>query len=44
MEKVLGDTDKVIIDDKGGTGVLPFLPLSEFSKTPPSTTTPEGQP
>jgi membrane protease subunit HflK len=43
MEKVLGDTDKVIIDDKAGPGVVPFLPLSEFSKTPPSTTNPEGQ-
>jgi modulator of FtsH protease HflK len=43
MEKVLGSTDKVIVDDKGA-GVVPFLPLSEFSKRPPSTTTaPEGQ-
>jgi membrane protease subunit HflK len=45
MEKVLGDTDKVIVDDKAGPGVVPFLPLSEFSKKAPSTTTttPEGQ-
>ena len=41
MEKVLGDTEKVIVD-KTGPGVVPFLPLSEFSKKP--TTTPEGQP
>jgi membrane protease subunit HflK len=34
MEKVLGDTDKVIIDQKPGAGVLPFLPLSEFAKKP----------
>ncbi len=34
MEKVLGDTDKVIIDQKAGPGVLPFLPLSEFTKKP----------
>jgi membrane protease subunit HflK len=34
MEKVLGDTDKVIIDQKAGPGVLPFLPLSEFAKKP----------
>ncbi len=24
MEKVLGDTDKVIIDDKAGPGVVPY--------------------
>ena len=42
MEKVLGDTEKVIVDDKAGPGVVPYLPLSEFSKKP--TTTPEGQP
>ncbi|HZP10704.1 FtsH protease activity modulator HflK [Methyloceanibacter sp.] len=41
MEKVLSGTDKVIIDDKAGTGVVPYLPLQEFSKRPPS---PEGQP
>jgi len=41
MEKVLGDTEKVIVD-KAGPGVLPFLPLSEFTKKP--TATPEGQP
>ena len=34
MEKVLGDTEKVIIDDKAGPGVVPFLPLSEFTKKP----------
>ncbi|HLO22143.1 MAG TPA: FtsH protease activity modulator HflK [Methyloceanibacter sp.] len=41
MEKVLGDTDKVIIDGKAGTGVVPYLPLPEFSKRPPA---PESQP
>jgi len=40
MEKVLGDTDKVIIDDKTGPGVVPYLPLPEFSKRPPAA--PEG--
>jgi modulator of FtsH protease HflK len=40
MEKVLGETDKVIIDGKSGTGVVPYLPLPEFSKRPPA---PEGQ-
>jgi membrane protease subunit HflK len=41
MERVLADTDKVILDNKGGSGVVPYLPLSEFSKKP---TAPEGQP
>ncbi len=40
MEKVLGETEKVIVD-KTGPGVVPFLPLSEFTKKP---TAPEGQP
>ena len=31
MEKVLGDTEKVIVD-KAGPGVVPFLPLSEFTQ------------
>ena len=35
MERVLSGTDKVIVDDKGGAGVVPYLPLSEFSKKPP---------
>ena len=41
MEKVLGDTDKVIIDGKTGPGVVPYLPLPEFSKRPAPT---EAQP
>jgi len=43
MEKVLGDADKVIVDDKTGPGVVPFLPLTEFTKTKPSAPQ-EGQP
>jgi membrane protease subunit HflK len=43
MEKVLGDTDKVIVDGKAGTGVVPYLPLSEFGKRPPVAAAPEGQ-
>jgi len=43
MERVLGNTDKVIIDNKAGTGVVPFLPLSDLS-TKPSTPPSEGQP
>ena len=39
MEKVLGDVDKVILDDTGsgsgqGTGVVPYLPLNELRRTP----------
>ena len=32
MEQVLGNTNKIIIDDQKGSGVLPYLPLSEFIK------------
>ena len=32
MEKVLSDTDKVIVDDK--QGILPYLPLGGFSPQP----------
>jgi modulator of FtsH protease HflK len=37
MERVLGNTDKVIIDEKGSSpGVVPFLPLSDIAKRPDS--------
>ena len=32
MEKVLADIDKVIIDKKTGSGVVPYLPLPELKK------------
>jgi modulator of FtsH protease HflK len=32
MERVLGGMDKVIIDQKGGSGVVPYLPLSETQR------------
>src|SRR6478736_2298851 len=34
MERVLGGTDKIILDSGGanGTGVVPYLPLSELTK------------
>ena len=33
MERVLGGSDKVIVDQSaGGTGVVPYLPLSELSR------------
>jgi membrane protease subunit HflK len=36
MQRVLGDTDKVIIDQKVGQGVVPYLPLPDLSKRTPS--------
>jgi len=32
MEEVLGRVDKVIIDESGGSGVVPYLPLNELRK------------
>jgi modulator of FtsH protease HflK len=35
MEEVMGNIDKVIIDEKsGGQGVVPYLPLNEIGKKP----------
>jgi membrane protease subunit HflK len=32
MERVLGGTDKIILDSKGGNGVVPFLPLDQLQR------------
>jgi membrane protease subunit HflK len=32
MERVLGGTDKVIIDGKSGQGVVPYLPLDQLQQ------------
>jgi membrane protease subunit HflK len=32
MERVLGGTDKIILDSKSGQGVVPFLPLDQLHK------------
>ena len=32
MERVLGGTDKIIIDSKHGQGVVPFLPLDQLKQ------------
>ncbi len=32
MERVLSGTDKIILDQSGGGGVVPYLPLSELGK------------
>ena len=35
MERVLGGTDKIILDSgQGGSGVVPYLPLGEISRAP----------
>ncbi|MDJ0639947.1 MAG: FtsH protease activity modulator HflK [Paracoccaceae bacterium] len=38
LEKVLGDVDKIILDESasgsGGQGVVPYLPLNELRRTP----------
>jgi membrane protease subunit HflK len=35
MERVLGGTEKIIIDSNaGGTGVVPYLPLNELTRRP----------
>lgn len=37
MERVLGGTDKIILDSgAGGQGVVPYLPLNELSRPPQS--------
>ena len=40
LEKVLGDVDKIILDESaggaGGQGVVPYLPLNELRRTPAS--------
>jgi membrane protease subunit HflK len=37
MERVLGGTDKIILDSgSGSSGVLPYLPLNELSRPAPA--------
>jgi len=35
MERVLGGAEKIIIDSKSGSGVVPYLPLNELLKKKP---------
>jgi membrane protease subunit HflK len=45
MERVLGGSDKVIVDQgAGGTGVVPYLPLNELGKQPAPQTPQPRQP
>ncbi|MBC8014013.1 MAG: FtsH protease activity modulator HflK [Methyloceanibacter sp.] len=43
MQEVLSKTDKIIIDDKVGAGVVPYLPLSELQRRAPAATQEGGQ-
>ncbi len=38
MERVMGGTDKIILDSGGqsGSGVVPYLPLNELTRRPPA--------
>jgi len=36
MEKVLGSAPKIILDQKAGTGVVPYLPLDRLNSSTPS--------
>jgi membrane protease subunit HflK len=43
MEQVLKDMNKVIVDEKAGNGVVPYLPLPEVQKRTSSSTNGGGQ-
>ncbi|MGE0627318.1 MAG: FtsH protease activity modulator HflK [Hyphomicrobiaceae bacterium] len=43
MESVFGGTDKIILDNKGGQGVVPYLPLNELNQQRSPTTTQGGK-
>ena len=44
LERVLGDVDKIVIDEgaAGGQGVVPYLPLNELGRNSTSRTTTNG--
>jgi membrane protease subunit HflK len=33
MERLLGGTDKIILDQRGGSGVVPYLPLDQLQRS-----------
>lgn len=37
MERVMGGTDKIILDSTGGQGVVPYLPLDQLQQRRPAT-------
>jgi membrane protease subunit HflK len=45
MEHIFGGTDKIILDSgAGGSGVVPYLPLSELSRQQPTPPRNQSQP
>ena len=42
MEGVLGQVDTIILDDEGGSGVVPYLPLNELGGSTPRTSSQAG--
>lgn len=42
MEQVLGRVDKIILDEDGGQGVVPYLPLNELRRNQQPATTTNG--
>jgi membrane protease subunit HflK len=42
MQQILSDTDKIIIDEKKGNGIVPYLPLTELQKRTPAPNTQDG--
>ena len=43
MERVLGGTDKIILDSSaGGSGVVPYLPLGELTRPPQTRSQPQA--
>jgi membrane protease subunit HflK len=44
MERVLGGTDKIILDSgaEGGSGVVPYLPLNELTRPPQTRAQPQS--
>jgi modulator of FtsH protease HflK len=45
MERVLGGTDKLVLDQQNGgssPGVVPYLPLSEIGRRTPPAVQPQG--
>jgi membrane protease subunit HflK len=43
MEEILGQTDKVIVEQENATGVVPYLPLPELQKRVRQTTSATGE-
>jgi membrane protease subunit HflK len=44
MERLLGGTDKIILDTSGSSGVVPYLPLNELTRPRPPTPTTQTPP